>query len=337
MRRRAWWIVAVAGSIVFVIVVTTGVITNVVLGGAQATGQFVDTSCDAALGPFGGTDASQGAQAAGKLAADQRATVALIVSIGKQRNLPPLAWQVAIQAGMQESGLRNVDHGDLVGPDSRGIFQMRPSQGWGTPAQVMDPTYEVNKFYDVLTAVPNWQNQQPGADAQAVERSAFPLAYNRWEAMAAYLVQTVGQVTDPTGCGHDVGNLLPATTAAAGVAIAFALSQIGKPYVWGAVGPNAYDCSGLMLVAYRSAGIDLPRTSAQQFHAGALLPVHDAQPGDLMFLAYDPNNPATIHHVFMYLGNNEIVEAPYQGHPVHRTAMPWNDPQLVAQAVRPGV
>lgn len=333
---KAGVIVAVLAVVVFGVIMTTGVVSNVVVGGQEqaAAAAFANTSCDADLGPFIGTDASDGAGMAASLKTDQQTTVALIISIGKQRNLPGLAWQVAIQAGMQESGLRNLPGGDR---DSMGIFQMRPSQGWGSIAQITDPVYEVNKFYDVLAAVPNWQTQRPGDTAQDVERSAFPLAYNTWEAMAAFLVQHVGQVADPTGCGTGTGNIVPAPTAAAGTAIAFALSQIGKPYVWGATGPNAYDCSGLMLRAYQSAKINLPRVSSDQFHAGALLPVHDAQPGDLMFLAYDPSNPDTIHHVFMYLGNNQIVEAPYTGQSVRQVAMNWNNPQLVQQAVRPGV
>jgi peptidoglycan DL-endopeptidase CwlO len=333
--RRAVILIAIAGVIVFVAVLITGTVTNVVIGGAEQAGaQYQNTSCDAALGPFTATDASAGGAVAGQLDSGQQSIAAMIISIGKQRNLSSMAWQVALQAGMQESTLHNYPGGDR---DSAGIFQMRPSQGWGTYQQVTDPTYAIGKFYDVLTGVPNWQQQQPGADAQAVERSAFPLAYNKWQNMAAYLVQHVGQVSDPTGCGAGVGNLLPAPTQAASVAIAFSLSQIGKPYVWGGIGPNSYDCSGLMQKAYQAAGINLPRVAADQFHAGALLPVHDAQPGDLMFLAYNTSDPTTIHHVFMYLGNNQIVEAPYTGQNVRQIAMPWNDPQLVQQAVRPGV
>lgn len=317
------------------VVLIAGTVGNVVLGGEQAANAaYANTSCDASLGPFVGTDAADGATTAGRLTANQQQTVAMIITVGKQRNLPPLAWQVAIQAGMQESNLTNLPGGDR---DSAGIFQMRPSQGWGSYAQVTDPNYEVNKFYDVLTAIPGWQQDRPGDAAQAVERSAFPLAYNNWESMAAYLVQHVGQVTDPTGCGAGVGNALPAPTQAASKAISFALSQLGKPYLWGGVGPDSYDCSGLMLMAYRSAGINLPRVAADQFHAGALLPVHDAQPGDLMFLAYDINDPTTIHHVFMYLGNNQIVEAPYTGQNVRVVTINWNNPELVQQAVRPGV
>ncbi len=329
-------VVGVLVVVVFGVVMVTGTVGNVVLGGEQqaANPAFANTSCDASLGPFVGSDVANGADTAARLTPTQQQTVALIISIGKQRNLPALAWQVAIQAGMQESNLTNLSGGDR---DSAGIFQMRPSQGWGTYQQVTDPTYEVNKFYDVLTGIPGWQQNRPGEAAQAVERSAFPLAYNNWESMGAYLVQHVGQVSDPSGCGAGVGNLLPPPTQAAAKAISFALSQIGKPYLWGGVGPAAYDCSGLMLKAYGAAGINLPRVAADQFHAGALLPVRDAQPGDLMFLAVDPTNPVTIHHVFMYLGNNEIVEAPYTGQNVRTVKINWNNSELVQQAVRPGV
>jgi cell wall-associated NlpC family hydrolase len=332
---KAGVVVGVLVVLVFGVVMVTGTVGNVVLGGEQqANAAYRNASCDASLGPFAGQDAASGADVAARLSADEQQNVALIISIGKQRNLPALAWQVAIQAGMQESHLTNLPGGDR---DSAGLFQMRPSQGWGTYAQVTDPTYEINKFYDVLTGVPGWQQDRPGDAAQAVERSAFPLAYNNWESMAAYLVQHVGQVADPSGCGASAGSLLPPPTAAAAKAIAFALSQIGKPYLWGGVGPDSYDCSGLMLKAYAAAGINLPRVAADQFHAGALLPARNAQPGDLLFLATDPNNPVTIHHVFMYLGNNQIVEAPYTGQNVRQMAINWNNPELVQQAVRPGV
>ena len=330
-------IVSVVVVLIVGVLAAAGTVGDVIIGGEeQAAGAaFANASCDANLGPFQLTDVTDGQSLAKGLTTDQQTTVTEIIAIGKQRNLPALAWQVAIQAGMQESALRNISYGDR---DSVGIFQMRPSQGWGTTAQLTDPNYEINKFYDVLTAIPGWQTQPAGTTAQTVERSAFPLAYNKWESLAAYLVQHVGQVADPTGCGGPNGNALPAANSkTAAAAISFALSQIGKPYVWGATGPDSYDCSGLMLRAYQSAEINLPRVSADQFHAGALLPVQNAQPGDLMFLAYDPNDPSTIHHVFMYLGNNMIVEAPYQGHPVHETMMNWHDPQLVQQAVRPGV
>jgi cell wall-associated NlpC family hydrolase len=334
---RAGLVITALFVVVFTAMVSTGALTTVVGGSQQAQViQLMGVSCNATLGPITSGPAGSGAGDAGNLTEEQRGNVALIISIGKQRQLPPRAWQVAIQAGMTESGLRSLNYGDR---DSLGIFQMRPSMGWGTPTQVTDPVYAINKFYDVLERVPNWKEQRPGESAQDVERSAFPGRYHRWEAMAAHLIGNVGAVEDPTGCGQGVGNLLPAPTQAAGAAIQWALGQQGKPYQWGAATThqNSFDCSSLMLQSYRSAGITLPRTSREQFKAGALLPVEQAQPGDLLFWAYDPSNPATIHHVAMYLGDDKIVEAQQTGVPVHVRPVRWTENELVAQAVRPGV
>jgi cell wall-associated NlpC family hydrolase len=234
---------------------------------------------------------------------------------------------------MTESGLRNLHHGDR---DSLGIFQMRPSMGWGTPAQVTDPPYQVNKFYDVLLGVPGWDQQRPGDAAQAVERSAFPDRYHKWAPMAVTLVQNLAHVVDAAGCGQGLGVLLPPSQVA-GAAIQFALGELGKPYVWGGTGPTSYDCSGLMLRAYQAAGIILDRVARDQYKDGAMLPVRTAQPGDLLFLADDPSNPATIHHVMMYLGGGKVVEAQQTGVPIHTRAFSFDEKELVPQAVRPGV
>ncbi|MEU4254502.1 C40 family peptidase [Amycolatopsis sp. NPDC026612] len=333
MRRLGLWL----GLVVFVAIgalIVTAVAAKVVIDNQQAQARGVSLmSCDASVGPTQPGQGDRGKVDASNLDDEQRGTVAVIISIGKQRSLAPRAWQVAIQAGMTESGLHNLTYGDR---DSLGIFQMRPSMGWGTLAQVTDPTYEVNKFYDVLLAVPDWENKRPGDAAQAVERSGFPDRYHKWEPMAATLVENVGQVVDVVACGTGMGALLPPSQAAA-QAISFALGEQGKPYVWGATGPDSYDCSGLMLRAYESAGIILPRISEDQYHAGAWLPVREAQPGDLLFLATDPSDPTSIHHVMMYLGDNKIVEAQQTGVPVHTRAFSFDERELVPQAVRPGV
>ncbi|NKQ57375.1 C40 family peptidase [Amycolatopsis sp. K13G38] len=332
---RLGLLIGVVVTALFAAIATTTVVVKVVTDqqqAAQAQG-YSNVSCDAAVGPTtpGQQQTAQG-QAA-NLAPESKQIVQMIVQIGKQRNLSPRAWQVAIQAGMTESGLRNLSYGDR---DSLGIFQMRPSMGWGTVQQLQDISYQINKFYDVLLSVPGWDTQRPGSSAQDVERSAFPDRYHKWEPMAAYLVQNVGQVTNVSTCGQSVGLALPANQAAA-KAIAFALGEQGKPYVWGATGPDSYDCSGLMLRAYQAAGITLDRVSADQYHDGAMLRVRDAQPGDLLFWAYDPSNPNTIHHVAMYLGNGKIVEAQQTGVPVHTRSVSFNEAELVPQAVRPGV
>lgn len=328
---RAGVIAFLLAAGVFTVVVVTAMVSSVF--GALGGSPFANASCDAAIGPLpegGGT----GAVDARNLTQEQRGNAGQMIAIGKQRKLPALGWQVAIQAAMTESGLRNLDYGDR---DSLGFFQMRPSMGWGTAEEISDPEYSINKFYDVLQSVPNWKNQRPGESAQAVERSAFPDRYHRWEAMGANLVRGLGQVDDPTGCGESSGNFLPPPTQAAARAIAWAQQQQGKPYVWGATGPDSFDCSGLMLRAYEAAGISLPRVSGDQYKAGAMLPVRQAQPGDLLFWAYDPSNPATIHHVAMYLGNNQMIEAQQTGVPVHTRKMSFDESELVPQAVRPGV
>ncbi|NIH82322.1 C40 family peptidase [Amycolatopsis viridis] len=321
-------------AVLFAGVATVGVLSKVVTDQQQAQMQaaYRNVSCDAAIGPSvpGG---DQGAAQAARLTGDQQFIVGQIIEIGKQRGLSPRAWQIAIQAGMTESGMHNLNYGDR---DSLGIFQMRPSMGWGTVAQLQDIPYQINKFYDVLLAVPDWDKQRPGASAQDVERSAFPDRYHKWEQMAAHLVENLGQVADMVGCGQSAGLVLPPNNAAA-AAIQFALGEQGKPYVWGATGPNSYDCSGLMLRAYEAAGITLSRVSRDQYHNGAMLPVRDAQPGDLLFWAYDASNPATIHHVAMYLGDGKIVEAQQDGVPVHVRKVSWTEDELVPQAVRPGV
>lgn len=332
MRLAVFLSIAVA--LVLAAILTTGAITSVV--SSRQNAQSVNlVSCNASIGPI--TAAGSGGQMdASRLNDEQRDTVARIISIGKDRKLPPLAWQVAIQAGMTESGLRSLNYGDR---DSLGIFQMRPSMGWGSPAQVTDPTYAINKFYDVLEKVPNWKEQRPGDSAQDVERSGFPDRYHRWEAMASHLIGAAGEVADPTGCGEGTGQLMPAASGGAAKAIEFALAQQGKPYLWGAAltRQDAYDCSSLMNQAYRSAGIILPRVSKDQYRAGAHLAVEQAQPGDLLFWAYDTGNPVTIHHVAMYLGDGKIVEAQQTGVPVHIRPVSFTERGLVRQAVRPGV
>ncbi|MEU2503791.1 NlpC/P60 family protein [Streptomyces sp. NPDC007863] len=101
-------------------------------------------------------------------------------------------------------------------------------------------------------------------------------------------------------------DLGPADSRAAAAVLA-ARSAVGKPYVWGATGPTAFDCSGLMVWSYRQAGISLPRTSAAQRHAGRQVPLSQAQPGDLVTYRGDAS------HVAIYAGNGQVIHAPYPG------------------------
>ncbi|GAA3311526.1 hypothetical protein [Arthrobacter ramosus] len=136
-----------------------------------------------------------------ELATDQAANAALITAIAVQRGLPPRAATIAVATAMQESKLRNIGHGDEVGPDSRGLFQQRPSQGWGTEAEVMDPVYATNAFYDHLVKVPGYETMAITDAAQAVQHSAYPQAYAQQEPMGrAYASALTGHSERALDC-----------------------------------------------------------------------------------------------------------------------------------------
>ncbi|MEV1333652.1 NlpC/P60 family protein [Micromonospora costi] len=99
-------------------------------------------------------------------------------------------------------------------------------------------------------------------------------------------------------------------SAAARTAIKTACAQVGDPYVWGATGPNSFDCSGLTQYAYKAAGISLTHFTGAQWNEGKAIPRSEARPGDLVFFFSD------LHHVGLYLGNDKMVHAPRAGKPV---------------------
>ncbi len=108
------------------------------------------------------------------LSTEQAENATTIVAVGVRRGLPARAASIALATAYQESNLRNLDHGDR---DSLGLFQQRPSQGWGTAAQIQNPYYAVNKFYDALVKVDGYQTMRITEAAQEVQRSGFPEAY----------------------------------------------------------------------------------------------------------------------------------------------------------------
>jgi cell wall-associated NlpC family hydrolase len=353
-----------------------------------------------------------GWQPVGEWDSRQVANAATIVAVGQQLGIPARGWVVAVATAMQESRLRNLPGGDR---DSLGVFQQRPSQGWGTPAQILDPVHAATRFYTALTGVPGWQNLPLTVAAQTVQRSGFPDAYAEWEPDALALVNAVGPVLtgippaayaqwvtvcaalggdgQPAGAPVTLppGFALPADTPpAVRTAIDWALAQLGTPYSYGgdctaphsgdpavgsassraipedleqfvsnpgclpAVGTSPVvavavgwalaqvgaeysyggdctaprsgvpahecDCSSLMQMAYRVAGVALPRTTGDQVHAGA--PVHGLgriRAGDLVFIPGSDGTATVPGHVGMYVGQGLLVHAPGSGQKVQVT------------------
>ncbi len=134
------------------------------------------------------------------LTAEMTTNARTIISIGRSLGVPDYGIVIALAAALQESGLRNLNYGDR---DSLGLFQQRPSTGWGTPAQILDPAYAARLFYGGphnpnagrtkgLLDIAGWQSKSVTDAAQAVQRSGFPDAYAKWEATARAALAQLG-------------------------------------------------------------------------------------------------------------------------------------------------
>jgi hypothetical protein len=136
-----------------------------------------------------------------ELTAEQVGNAKIITGVGLQLGLPKRAAVIAVATAQQESTLRNLPYGDR---DSLGLFQQRPSAGWGTRRQILDPEYAARRFYAALAHVRGWARLPLTVAAQRVQRSAFPDAYARWEPLATRVVAALtGGRTSSLECGAD--------------------------------------------------------------------------------------------------------------------------------------
>ncbi|HEY0237728.1 MAG TPA: hypothetical protein VGC37_03710 [Friedmanniella sp.] len=119
---------------------------------------------------------------------DQAYYSSIVVGLSVRRGLAPRAGSIAMATAYQESGIRNLDYGDR---DSVGLFQQRPSQGWGSEKQLMDPYYATTKFYNAMVKVKDWETRDITKVAQAVQRSAYPSAYKAHESDARVLASAL--------------------------------------------------------------------------------------------------------------------------------------------------
>lgn len=159
------------------------------------------------FGPHSTVEAVSGRCSAAdvRLDAEQMANAATIAAVGLRRGVVPRAIIVALAVALQESKLRNLDHqGSRNDHDSLGLFQQRPSQGWGSEEQILDPRYSADRFYTSLLRVRGWEKMRITEAGQRVQRSAYPEAYQKWAADAEVLASAfAGQAQAVVTCTAD--------------------------------------------------------------------------------------------------------------------------------------
>jgi hypothetical protein len=189
------------------VVLLVGGVTWLYLAGPLA---HPPPGCTAMLTPSAGATAGRANPAADvgtdevqayAMSPEQADNAATIAGVGLKLGMPAHAVTVAIATALQESGLRNLAGGDR---DSIGLFQQRPSQGWGTASEIADPVYAATAFYQRLRQQPNWTALEVTQAAQLVQRSAAPLAYAQWEPRARVTAAALTGEADASISCHDL-------------------------------------------------------------------------------------------------------------------------------------
>ena len=247
--------------------------------------------------------------------------------VGVQYNIP---WTVLAGIGTEES-----DNGQSTLP---GVHSGTNPFGAAGPMQIGVRGASTNTWASVATSEDGIEPPSVYDPADAIagaakylnmhgfqqDPSAAIFAYNHadWYVTAVlnYASQYAASGSSPgplsANCA-DTGTGTQATpNQAVATAIKFAQEQIGKPYLLGGTGPDAFDCSGLVMMAYRTAGINIPRTSAEQYHFGPAVAASAISPGDLVFFAGANGTPANPGHVGLVIGTNTMIEAYATGFPV---------------------
>lgn len=262
-----------------------------------------------------------------RLTSDQIAVAKGYISVGKKLGVPQEALIIAIMMALQESSLRVLANSNVpasfqfphdgVGSDhdSLGTAQQRPAAGWGSVEELMDPDYNARAFYGGpsgpnhgsprgLLDVPGWQSMSKGQAAQAVQISAFPELYARWEFQATAMVNALEGVAAPAACEASARPGAPKSLPQIRKDILrFTQAGVGGKYVWGGTAFQAWDCSGYVQWIYRQIGINLPRV--EQWRVGQR--TKSPQPGDLV--VQNPQGPDNWGHVGIYAGDGMMYSA----------------------------
>jgi len=184
-RRVTRRVIIALGVAVLSCTLCLGGVTASLLGGLtdDPTTAIVGCGTGRPVDPYGALPAVAG------LTEDQVRNAAIIIKVGQDLKVPPRGWVIAVATALQESRLTNLPH---LGPrndhDSIGLFQQRPSQGWGTVEELKDPAYQAERFFTKLLTIPGWERLPLTVAAQRVQRSAYPNAYAKHEPLAASTV-----------------------------------------------------------------------------------------------------------------------------------------------------
>jgi cell wall-associated NlpC family hydrolase len=161
----------------------------------------------------------------------------------------------------------------------------------------------------------------------AAQRVSVQLERQRQQGLADEAARRAAQLSRAQHVGASAYN-----GTAAGAALAYAYAQLGKPYVWGATGPGSFDCSGLTMRAWASAGVYLPHFAAFQYQASHPIGYGDLRPGDLLFWATDGGDSNTIYHEAVYIGGQRMIQAPRSGENVQISSIwMWGPIQFFAR------
>lgn len=286
-------------------------------GGATVGGTSLTTVGNLAAGTYAGVT----------LDADQAKNASVIYSVAASRKLTPHDAALGIGTAMQESELNNLPSGDR---DSLGLFQQRPSQGWGTAAQIADPQYAAGKFFDALIKVPGYETMAFSNACQAVQRSAYPSAYAKWENFAntcvAALVKSAQNISASGTVTTGAGGTAIGSSGATGRSIASVAFNLIKGHTPGYIryqeggddpynspDPRVLDCSSFVdWVFYHATGRPLnPSGSRSTAHSigpqCTTIPAATAKniKGALLFLG----NVGSETHVEVSLGNGSTAAA----------------------------
>ncbi|MEV6587826.1 C40 family peptidase [Streptomyces acidicola] len=224
---------------------------------------------------------------------------------------------------------------------TEGLESLTQSQSTlkSSKAQVQAKLTEARQLLDKLTAEEKARlaaiekKKQEEAERRAEELARQQAAEAEKKRLAAEAEKRKQEAAQEQSAGSSSTVEAPAedstyATKAAKV-VAFARAQIGKPYVWGATGPDSYDCSGLTGDAWKAAGVDLPRTTYDQVNVGKTVSVADAKPGDLVFFYAD------VTHVGIYIGNGMMIHAPKPGAYVREESIFYDGESSIHSVVRP--